>query len=635
MSSTEEVRDFESLLDHLKTMRGFDFSAYKRTSLQRRVDKRMQMVGVEGYGNYIDHLEVHPEEFISFFNMILINVTSFFRDEPAWDYLAKEVVPRLLKNKRDNEGIRIWSAGCASGQEAYTLAMVMAEAIGPEQVRDRLKIYATDVDEEALGQARQAVYHERDLEEVPQELRAKYFERTSDRYVFDKDLRRSVIFGRHDLVGDAPISRIDLLVCRNCLMYFNAETQTRILARFHFALNDHAYLFLGKAETLLTHTNTFSAVDLRRRIFVKVPRGNLRDRLLLMAQAGNEPVANMVNHSRLREASAESGPVAQIVVDLTGTLALINSSARTLFGLTPNDVGRPFHDLELSYRPAELRSMLDQAYTERRAMSLGHVEWPNAAGEFRCLDVEVVPLFDSTNVILGASIAFTDVTLYSKLRQELQHANQELETTLEELQSTNEELETTNEELQSTVEELETTNEELQSTNEELETMNEELQSTNEELQTMNDELRLRSDEVDELNTFMESILRSLRGGVVVVNRDLQVQVWNSQSENLWGLRSDEVDNRHFFTLDSGLPTDLLIQPLRAILAGDSDHELISTSATNRRGRVFDCRITCVPLQRPGAVADGAADVQGAIMIMEDRDEQKDGTEIETATAKE
>lgn len=328
MTTATPNSEFEALLDYLKHARGFDFTAYKRSSLMRRVEKRMQMLGVETFPAYIDYLEVRPDEFTTLFNMILINVTSFFRDPQAWEHLTSEVLPYIISTKKPDQPIRIWSAGCASGEEAYSLAMAMAEMMGLEEARERVKIYATDADEEALVEARQAIYHTRQIESLPPELLKKYFEQSGDRYSFHRELRRAVIFGRHDLVQDAPISRIDLLVCRNTLMYFNAETQTRILARFHFALNEGGFLFLGKSETLLTHTNLFSAIDLRRRIFSKVPRGNLRDRLMLMAQAGGEPVVqHMVNHARLREAAFDSTPIAQVIVDNSGGLAQINAQA--------------------------------------------------------------------------------------------------------------------------------------------------------------------------------------------------------------------------------------------------------------------------------------------------------------------
>lgn len=232
----------------------------------------MQTVSVERFSDYLDYLDVHPEEFIHLFNTILINVTAFFRDPPACDYLAAEVVPRVLAGKGPGGQIRAWCAGCASGEEAYSVAMVLAEALGEGEFRDRVKIYATDVDEEALQQARHAIYSERQVSGAPPALLDKYFERANRLYLIRKELRRALIFGSHDLVQDAPISRIDLLVCRNTLMYFNAETQNKIVSRFHFALNDAGFLFLGKAEMLLTHAKLFTPIELGWRIFAKVPK---------------------------------------------------------------------------------------------------------------------------------------------------------------------------------------------------------------------------------------------------------------------------------------------------------------------------------------------------------------------------
>jgi two-component system, chemotaxis family, CheB/CheR fusion protein len=223
MTTSPDNDDIEVLLDYLRRNRGFDFTGYKRTSLGRRINKRMQEVGVQTYLDYVDYLEVVPDEFTHLFNTILINVTGFFRDPPAWDYVAEEVLPRIMNVRGPGGPLRMWSAGCASGQEAYTLGMLCAEALGVEGFRERVKIYATDVDEEALNQARSARYTAKEVEGVPADLLQRYFERNGHgHFVFSKDLRRSVIFGRHDLIQDAPISRIDLLVCRNTLMYFNS-----------------------------------------------------------------------------------------------------------------------------------------------------------------------------------------------------------------------------------------------------------------------------------------------------------------------------------------------------------------------------------------------------------------------------
>src|SRR5262249_45963368 len=218
---------------------------------------------------------------------ILINVTAFFRDPDAWHTLASQVLPAIVSSKREGESIRVWSAGCASGEEAFTLAMLWAEQLGLEEYRRRVKVYATDVDEDALTKARHATYDDKEVETVPPNLRSRYFERSNHRFTFRADARRAVIFGRHDLIDDAPISRLDLLVCRNTLIYLNAETQGRILARFHFALNERGFLFLGKAEMLLTHATLFHPIDLKHRFFSKEPQTDLRERIFTLAQAGD------------------------------------------------------------------------------------------------------------------------------------------------------------------------------------------------------------------------------------------------------------------------------------------------------------------------------------------------------------
>lgn len=610
MSVSETNPEFEALLNYIKRSRGFDFTGYKRSSLMRRVRRRMQELAIETYNEYLDYLEVTPDEFVQLFNTILINVTSFFRDRTTWDYIASEIIPQIAANKEDSEQIRIWSAACASGQEAYTIAMLMAEALGIEQFRTRVKIYATDVDDEALNQARHATYNYREVESIPSELLEKYFEHSNNLYTFRKDLRRSVIFGRHDLVQDAPISRIDLLVCRNSLMYFNAEAQAKIIARFQFALNDGGILVLGKAEMLLSHNNSFIPTDLKRRIFSKVAQPNTRARSLLMGNNKVEDEVNsLANHMPIRDAAFDANPLAQLAIDINNFLILANERARSLFSLSPKDIGQPLQDLELSYRPVELRSCIEQVYTVRRTISLKDVEWTSS--ELQYFDVQISPLLDINDRVLGVSITFSDVSRSKRLQAELEHSNQELEMAYEELQSTNEELETTNEELQSSNEELETTNEELQSTNEELETMNEELQCSNEELQTINEELRLRSEELNSVNSFLESILTSLRGGVVVMNRNLQIQSWNDKAEDLWGLRAAETIGQHFLNLDIGIPVEQLRQPLRTCLAGDAKHLEMVLQVTNRRGKAIQCKITCTPL------VGITKEIRGVILLME------------------
>jgi len=606
---------FERLLTFLKENRGFDFTGYKRTSLMRRVDRQMQAVGVATYDEYQDFLELHPEEFTALFNTILINVTSFFRDPDAWTYLSQEFLPKLLNDKPDDV-LRVWSAGCASGEEAYSLAIALTELMGPDDFRNRVKIYATDVDEDALAYARQATYTDRQLTGLESEQVEKYFEPVNGKFAFRKDLRRAVIFGRNDLVQDAPISRTDLLVCRNTLMYFNAEQQSRILQRLHFALNPSGVLFLGKAEMLLSHAHLFEPVDLKRRFFRKTSIEQPRERALFGAAARNghgNGNGDGNDVALLAQEAVMNSPIAHVIVERDGKLALVNQRAEAVFNVTQRDVGRPFQDLELSYRPLELRSYIAQASAERHSVWVRDVELARPGGEILHFDVQVVPLQSVGGNDLGVSIFFTDVTRYRQLQDELEYANRQLETAYEELQSTNEELETTNEELQSTVEELETTNEELQSTNEELETMNEELQSMNDELQSSNDELRERTTEVSELNRFMESILSSLRAAVMVTDRDLKLLVWNERAADLWGLRSEEVVGQHLLNLDIGLPVEQLRPIVRRVLSDGAVQpaEDVHIDGINRRGRPITVRVTASPLR------GGGGDISGVILALD------------------
>jgi two-component system CheB/CheR fusion protein len=597
---------FEALLRYLRDSRGFDFTGYKRTSLMRRVRHRMDQAGYTSFEDYLDVLQASSDEFASLFNTILINVTSFFRDQDAWEFVSTEVIPRVLAERGPGDPIRVWSAGCASGQEAYTLAMLLAEALGPEAFRQRVKIYATDVDEDALAEARGAAYDAKAVESVPSDLLPRYFEKVNGRYIFHKDLRRGVIFGRNDLVKDAPISRVDLLVCRNTLMYLNAETQRNVLGRLDFALAPQGALFLGHAEMLLSHGDQFTPLNLKHRIFRKAAGSHAGVERHDPAGAFYERNADLPGLTTVRDLAFRASPVAQIVVTGEGTVAMINQQAETSFGLSTRDIGRPLRDLEVSYRPVELRAHLEQAKVERRSARIQDVKWQRPGAETVWFEIHFDPLVDAENGLLGVSIAFFDVTATRALLDRVVQTNHKLEAAYEELQSTNEELETTNEELQSTVEELETTNEELQSTNEELETMNEELQSTNDELHTINDMLRERSLELDEAKNYLDSLIDSVRMGMVVVDREMKVVLWNRGCEELWGLRSDETVGTGLTALDIGLPLDS-VRPLigNAFVDPDSAGET-EVDTVNRRGRPARVRITCTSFRSAAGAVGGA-----------------------------
>ncbi|ONF97019.1 CheR family methyltransferase [Sphingomonas jeddahensis] len=608
--------EFEALLRYIQESRGLDFRGYKRTSLRRRITLRMEAVGAEDFSAYRSRLEAQPGEFENLLNTVLINVTSFFRDGEAWDVLRDHVIPSILGHGDSDRPIRVWSVGCASGEEPYSIAMLFAEAMGTKDFCRRVKIYATDLDEEALRTARVATYAPRDVEGVPPELLEKYFERTNNHYVFERELRKCVIFGQHNVVHDAPISRIDLLTCRNLLIYLEAETQSVVLPRLHYALTRDGYLFLGKAETQLARSSLFRPVEMKHRIFAKVPQEWRRPMGSFAASRMSRmdpPMADV----RLLEAIVNETGNALLVVDEAGSVALANLPARHLLGVGDADIGRPFQDLPISYRPIELRGPIEEVFRQRVGVRLEDQEYRLNQAEVMRLTIDLRPLFNADGSVYAVLLSFLDQTRLHTLHRELEAAQENLEHSIEELQSANEELETTNEELQSTNEELETTNEELQSTNEELETLNEEARSSNEEMESVNEELRIQAEQASAYRLHLESVLRAMNGGIIVLDPNHVIRSWNRWSESTWGLRAEDVIGTKFDLLDIGLPIHKLRDALSTVQFGRAEYVDEMLEGVDRRGRRILCRIRVSPL------SDEDGSTLGLVLIFQDLTEER------------
>lgn len=269
MNPSETNPEFEALLDYLKRDRGCDLTGYKRATLMRRFGHRMRIININSYSSYLQYLQRHSEEYQTLLNDVLINVTSFFRDADAWSYLGSEIIPEIIANKQPDEPIRAWSAGCATGQEIYSLLILLSETLGIESCQKRVRCYATDADNVAIEQARKGTYSAQEITDIPANWVEKYFVLTEQGYMFEPQLRRTIVFGKHDLVKDAPMSKIDLLICRNVLIYLNSETQASILVRFHFALKNTGFLFLGKSEIPVNRRQIFTPVHTKHRVYTK------------------------------------------------------------------------------------------------------------------------------------------------------------------------------------------------------------------------------------------------------------------------------------------------------------------------------------------------------------------------------
>ncbi len=265
--------EFEALLDYLKHNLGCDLTGYKRSTLQRRFEHRMQNLNLETYEQYLQYLQSHPREPEALLQDVLINFTGFFRDRHAWAYLMDQIMPQILAQQQADEPIRIWSAGCASGQEIYTLLILLIETLGFEFCRQHMQFYGTDADAEALQQARLASYYDFEVIDLSADLLAKYFEQSGEYYVLRPELRSMVTFEQHNLVQDQPLPAIDLLLCRNVLMYFTSEAQTFILQQFRSVLKDKGFLFVGTAEMLFSYHHIFTPVNLSQRVYTKSGHG--------------------------------------------------------------------------------------------------------------------------------------------------------------------------------------------------------------------------------------------------------------------------------------------------------------------------------------------------------------------------
>src|SRR5256886_12907728 len=550
---TEDV--LRSILEQVGRQSSMDFRQYKSSTILRRIGRRMAVNHIRTMQDYLEYLRTYPEEVGALVKAFLINVTQFFRDPNAFAYLKSEILPKLIVQARMRDHtLRFWTAGCATGEEHYSLAMLITNLLGSELPEWSVKIFATDLDEAAINFARRGQYSENLLKNVSAEFLDCFFEHVDHGFRISKALRQMVIFGQQDLSRSAPFPRIDLVLCRNVLIYFTPELQEYVLNQFAYSLANGGYLFLGKAETVRPVQAFYELINKRWKVYrcignalPSARRPNSSELRTPRVEHGGSSIparSNGQQHSDQRHQQAlpaqDAGqlrrfyelllrflPIGVVVIDRSYRVLTANSTARRLLGLRDAVTEQDFLHAIRGIPYAEVRKAIDTVFRERNIVTLAEVELAintGGSGRFIHLSIAFMPLESETPEL--ATLSVTDVTeqVQSKrqleatqaeqkqLTQELSSTNKrlndmnkELLDANEELQVANEELMLTHEELQASIEEFETTNEELQATNEELETNNEELQATNEELETTNDELRARTGELQEATIMLES----------------------------------------------------------------------------------------------------------------------------------
>jgi two-component system, chemotaxis family, CheB/CheR fusion protein len=570
---TSHDQDLATICSIVKAGTGHDFSSYKANTMLRRIERRMAVNDVAGIGKYIALLQENPLEVQALCEDIMIGVTSFFRDPDAFRVLGEQVLPRIITGAPQQEPVRIWHACCASGEEVYSMAILIREYLQERQIEAKVLIFASDIDEVAIAQGRSGIYDEQIEERLSEERLSRFFTKSDGRYQVVKELREMVVFAHHSLVKDPPFSRLDLLVCRNFLIYLNPDMQKRLIAMFHHVLKPGSFLFLGSAEAVDRNQDLFQPVDKKWKIFERGEGGGRPE--LSFPFTASVPVRSTAGRLPLPAASLEGDPGRaadrMLIERYAPPCVVVNEKYEVLHisaqmkGILEIPSGKPTRDIlrmaREELRPA-LRAAIYKAFREGHRVEfrgisfpgdqerfcvnlvVEPVEAPEVAGRFVMAlfqRVELPPVPSPSRACESCSGAESSTPLLVRqLEEQLRVTHEQLQATTEQLQSSQEGFLAANEELMSINEEFQSANEELQSTNEELETSKEELQALNEELSIVNTELQGKVEELNRANVDMENLLRSSGTATLFLDRELRIKGFTPAAALLLNLiRSD------------------------------------------------------------------------------------------------
>ncbi|MFA9461311.1 chemotaxis protein CheB [Thiohalorhabdus sp. Cl-TMA] len=541
----------------LRKHTGHDFSDYKTSTIKRRIQRRMSLNQIKQLDSYVRLLKAQGDEVERLFQDLLINVTGFFRDPESFEALKHAVFPAITPDGEAERTLRIWVPGCSTGEEAYSVAIALLEYLGDDWLRTPIQIFATDIDKEALDRARTAIYPESVVSQLSAERLSRFFVRVPGGYQVHENVRNLCIFAPQDMVQDPPFSRLDLICCRNVLIYMDPVLQNRCLNIFHFALAPHGFLMLGSAETVGTDSDLFAMVDQTSKIYSK--RAVRTPMPTISGGAGHPsapeaterpPSPENLERRLHREATdhllADYAPPS-VVVDTGMNILTFLGETGPYIAPSPGRASRNLYKMAHRDLQAPLRKALTDAMAAEQEVCEGNVRM-RRDGDLHYLSLRVRPLrsdpgkghflviFDRPDhPVPPAPVRLGEQPEGEQDRwiTELEH---ELATTREQMQSIINEQVTTNEELQTANEEVQSANEELQSTNEELESAKEELQSTNEELSTVNRELENRNQDLSEANGDLHNLLRSIDLAILMVTEDLRIRRFTPRAKELLNL---------------------------------------------------------------------------------------------------
>lgn len=575
----------------LRSKTGNDFSQYKKSTIQRRIDRRMVVHDLKDLDTYARYLKENPAELQVLFKELLINVTSFFRDTDAFEVFVKEALHRIFENKQENYVFRVWVPGCASGEEAYSLAMLFSEYMEQNKHDYKMQVYATDIDDNAIAIARVATYPETISIDVSPERLRRFFTKEDNGYRIKKKIREMVVFAVQNVITDPPFTKLDLISCRNLLIYLEPELQNRVIPAFHYALRPGGVLFLSPSEGIGSFTDLFATIDRKWKIYNTKPSHESARTLVTQRFAwtidrpGRVPVeapgrAEKVNIADLtKRLLLQSYAPPSVITDEKANIVYVHGDTGRY--LQPAQGQATLNVIEMAREglPIELRSAIMAATLQKKQVIVKDVQVRTNGGIHR-VDLTIRPLTDpeaSGGLLLISfqdsaegmpvkisprkkhAIVKGDTKRVEELEQDLAYTKENLQATIEEMQAANEELKSTNEELLST-------NEELQSTNEELEMSKEELQSANEEIVTVNSELQVKIDQLTGVQNDMKNLLENVNVGTIFLDNHLKIRWFTREVVKVFRLVPSD-KNRPLADILSNIPDEDLIPDAKGVLA--------------------------------------------------------------------
>ena len=632
----ETLSSLQKILILIRNRTGHDFSLYKESTINRRIARRMNVHQIDKVSDYLEYIQKHPKEVNTLFKELLINVTSFFRDPDGFKAFEKYLISEVLDKKRDGERIRIWVPGCSTGEEVYSIAMIIQEYLDQSGGHLEIQLFGTDIDEDAIDIARSAIYPSTIVKEVNSERLHRFFTKEGDGYKVKKSIREMAIFAPHDVLINPPFSKLDAISCRNVLIYMNKDAQKKMLSSFNYALKSGGILFLGPSESISNFVESFTTLDNKWKIykskktdhtpagdFVRFPYARLpQDYTTAVEDLEILGKADKNISKNVEKLLIERYAPPTVIVNNDGRIVFIHGRVGKYLEPAEGVANLSIVDMAREGIKFELNSAINEAILKNKEVEYKNLD-VKTNGSYQTINLAVRPINQPKLMEGLLMVTFRDVEPSKKEElkipettpkkdKRIRELEEELRVTKERLHTTIEELETSNEELKSANEELQSMNEELQSTNEELETSKEELQSLNEELLTVNTELQNKVDQLSEVNDDMNNLLNSIEVPTIFVDKDTKIKRFTKETTKLVNLIPSDV-GRPLEDIVSNVKYDNMIHDIKEVM----DRVIYKEKeVSTKEGRWYLVRI--IPYKTLENIIDGA------VITFTDISEQKE-----------